>query len=444
MQNRPKILIVLPETDVEKIKKHISDEAITSAHSIVSVIGLRTSLPASEKRNASQKNTNAIAAMLAENDFTQVFLHGNLPIDSNDLKHDYEENTHIRSTNSLTTLYKEISTVLKLLGLHWLIHANKEWEKSSIKSISPEAWVEQFARLGEKEIAKRLLKSLRVIEDTTLRNSFSNRKEEMLGLRVGHGFFFDEEKGSSSIVVQQVLEHMYPGKVYKLKTEDATTWADLDIDRLYVYEDGLWSGVELVRRLEAIVESQHFKNSDLHFYFKFSATSDIGLAAARFYTRKIKSSRFHFIPGEVGNHFEFFRRDADISSFVISSEGKVQRDFLDGLVEPYAFKNPDIWADGRDQAISLCEQVGDQLIIPFLARKSNKSPSEISMDECKRWRLGAMNFASTVVFSSSIPKPVLPLMWLQGEVAINGRQVDWRPLFWDVRRTGVYEKAHLE
>lgn len=444
MQNRPKILIVLPETDVEKIKKHISDEAIIGVHSKVLVIGLETSLPASERRNACIKNTNEIAAVLAEHDFMQVFLHGKLLIELNDLKEDKKEYPRIRSTNSLTTLYKEISTALKTLGLHWLIHANKEWEKSAIKSISPEAWVEQFSRLGEKTVAKRLLKSLKVIEDSALRNSFYNRKEEMLGLRVGHGFFFDDEKGSSSIVVQQVLEHMYPGKVYKLKIEDAATWASLDIDRLYVYEDGLWSGVELVRRLEAIVESQSFENSNIHFYFKFSATSDIGLAAARFYTRKIKSSRFHFIPGEIENHFEFFRRDADISTFVVSSEGKVQREFLDGLVEPYAFKNSDIWADGRDRAISLCEQVGDQLVVPFLARKNAKSPAEVSIEERKRLRLGAMNFASTVVFSSSIPKPVLPLMWLQGRVAINDRQVDWRPLFWDVRRTDMYEKTHLE
>ena len=438
MQNQPRILIVLPEVNVVELKGYISIEASIDADIAVRIIGLNDNLPASVRQAASKENTQLIVENITDSDIEKIIIYGSIPLNLEQLQCD----ATIRVVHSLATLYRETTSALKLCGLHWLEHAQREWAQSSIGTTRPQEWVEQFARIGNKEIAKKLLKSLRVIDDASLRKAFYTRKEEMLGLRVGHGFFSDEEKGSSSIAVQQVLEHLYPGQVHKLDTKNPATWSSLDLDRLYVYEDGLWSGVELIRRLQSIADSSEFKQSDIHFYFKFAATSDVGLAAARLFTRQLKTSRFHFIPGEVGNHFEFFPKESDTDFLEVPTDVYALRASLDSLVEPYAFKLRDNWSDDRDQSITVCEQVGKQLVKPFLQRKNKeKSTSEeviVTEEEVKRWQLGAMGFASTVVFSSSIPKPVLPLMWLQGTVNIRDMKIDWQPLFWDVRRTGVY------
>lgn len=438
MPNQPRILIVLPEIQVAALKAHISIEASIDAEIAVRVIGLRSKFPASERQAASEENTQLIVENIADADIGKIIIHESIPLDLAQLQGE----APIRVVSTSATLYKETTSALKSYGLHWLTHAEREWAKSSIRTLQPQAWVEQFARLGHKNTAKRLLKSLRVIDDASLREAFYTRKEEMLGLRVGHGFFSDGEKGSSSIAVQQVLEHLYPGQVHKLDAENPTTWSSLDLDRLYVYEDGLWSGVELIQRLQSIANSSEFQRSDIDFYFKFAATSDVGLAAARLFTRQLRTSRFHFIPGGVGNHFEFFPKESNTDFSTPPSDVDTLRASLDSLVEPYAFKRRDNWSDDRDQAISICEQVGHQLVTPFLFRKNKeKCVGEdviVTDDEVKRWQLGAMGFASTVVFSSSIPKTVLPIMWLQGTVSVRDTKVDWRPLFWDVRRTGAY------
>jgi hypothetical protein len=127
------------------------------------------------------------------------------------------------------------------------------------------------------------------------------------------------------------------------------------------------------------------------------------------------------------------------------------RKTLDAEIEPYAFRNTAGWADDQSSAISVCSKIGEQLIRPFLERHAKKkcednentgfSPIQISDEKVAEWELGALGFASTIVFASSIPKPVLPLLWLEGTVSVEGKSVKWRPLFWDARRTGSADKS---
>jgi hypothetical protein len=103
-----------------------------------------------------------------------------------------------------------------------------------------------------------------------------------------------------------------------------------------------------------------------------------------------------------------------------------------------------LWGNRLDEAREICASLGSQLVPPFLARREEEKNeasainiNSISKEKISRWALGALNFGTVVTFSSSVPKPTLPLLWLRGEVEHKGKKIDWQPLFWDVRRIGA-------
>lgn len=333
--------------------------------------------------------------------------------------------------------------------MHWYNHAKHEWENSSLKCATPEAWVQQFVELGYGHIAKHLLKNLRVITDADLREAFKTSEAERIGLNIAHAFFEDDEPGSSSIAIQNVLEHMYtlPDKVIKINLASANSLANINADVLFVYEDGLWSGVELVRRLNAMCKTEHFTKSSLQLHFKYGATSDVGLLAARLFAKREGLSRIQFYPAKSSRHFKFLKDGVNGFDHLNGQNDAAIRSALDMEIEPYAFQSVELWGEERKKAISVCAEIGEQLVRAFLERKEqaksntvesgvNNKSIHVSDEKVTQLKLGAGSFASTIVFASSIPKPVLPLMWLQGRVTLGNKSVNWRPLFWDARRTG--------
>jgi hypothetical protein len=193
--------------------------------------------------------------------------------------------------------------------------------------------------------------------------------------------------------------------------------------------------------------------SGVRIEFRYCAVADAGLAAARVAQSNYSPGKFAVLSAE--NHFKFIRDGIDptFSDLEDRSDAAV-RVAIDASIEPYIFSRPGLWADSSMKAVQLCGDIGAQLIKPFLEYQARKkltrstSPSandgevaqelpEIDPVKILKWKLGAGGFASTVVFQSSIPKPVLPLIWLGGRVELDGEQIDWQPLFWDSRRTGL-------
>ncbi|MBA1279934.1 phosphoribosyltransferase-like protein [Stutzerimonas stutzeri] len=344
-----------------------------------------------------------------------------------------------RAFSSINTLFKEVSTELKNLKLHWVFPATHEWEKSSIRCAHPEEWLRQFVDIGHKQIGINILKSLRVFTSDELTNAFQLSKSEEIGLKVAHAYIAEDEPGSSSISVQNILEHMHPeGAVIALDLSKDDMLTGIECDVLYVYEDGLWSGVELVKRLRRIIELVGFQESNLHVVFKYCVTCDAGLSAARLFTLQHAVGRFTFPSAPEHLHFDFFCSGTD-SRFSELADRSWQsvRAAVDAAVQPYAFANRKIWQNGNEEAIRVCAEIGSQLLAARLERDS-KDDTEVQA-KVERMKLGAMGFASTMVFEYSVPKPVLPAMWLDGDVLVDGTKVSWKPLFWDARRTGKVE-----
>lgn len=392
-----------------------------------------------------QDNTSKIITEYADDRIDNIVALPHVAVDLNRLR---EEDIPLRETNTVTTMCKVLGQALRAKRLHWLDFSHDEWQKSTLAEVTPQHWVQQFAELGIMDIGRQLLKSLRVVTEKELSAAFSVSHHQTVGLRVAYAYIRDDEPGSSSLSIRNILEHCYRSEdVVAINLEAIDKLAELNKDVVYVFEDGLWSGVELVKRLKKIHSSAPFRASAVQLHFKYGVTSDAGLTAARLFARRERSSRVQFDAAVASNHFRFLKPDIERAVAKVQNEtDEAIRQLLDEAVEPYAFRSEAGWGTNRDNAVSVCSEIGRQLVKPYLQRKkaeakateqSDAEPVHISDDDIEMWQLGASKFASTVVFATSIPKPVLPLMWMHGNVTLGDRTVNWKPLFWDVRRTGA-------
>lgn len=391
-------------------------------------------------------NTQKIIFEHADGYIRNVVTLPHLTVDIDSLR---EEGISARETNTIVTLHKVLIEQLRARKLHWEDFAYDEWNKSTLGHANPLEWVQQFAELGFPNVGKTLLRNLRVITEKELNAAFAISPEENAGLRIAYAYISDGEAGSSSLSIRNILEHYYPSNdILEIHLDNLEALDNINKDVIYVFEDGLWSGVELVKRLTNIHASESFRRSAVQINFRYGVTSDSGLIAARLFARREKSSRVQFFSAKTGYHFKFLKNTGkdDFTNLLTDSDAEI-RNQLDLAIEPYAFRKEAGWGVDRENAIAICSEIGQQLVIPFLRRKkASKADRQLSRDEIDRlvvdeesiekWRLGASGFASTVVFATSIPKPVLPIMWLSGDITVRGKSIHWKPLFWDVRRTG--------
>ena len=101
---------------------------------------------------------------------------------------------------------------------------------------------------------------------------------------------------------------------------------------------------------------------------------------------------------------------------------------LHQYVEPFAFSMNEDWTV---EEIHICEEIGTQLIFRWLSQNLAEQPTA---EKVRRFARGGGGFASTVVFSRSVPKVCLPFLWLDGPISFHGKNLSWKPLFIDARR----------
>lgn len=441
MSHTAKILIVCVSADSTRIRKHIQREASLNGEQLFDILEIAAPL-AKDRRGwtaAVRLNTEKIGDFLDDSGINILISNSEYAADWSRLK----DSADVILSSSVKLLLKKIKDLLEERKLDWLTTAKVEWAKSELGDCSPEKWWEQFVRLDCKDLGRNLLKLLKVITNRELREAYTLQSSELAGLTVRHAYIKDSDPGSSSQTIAAMLAKMHGEDIIELELDDACQWRKLEADVIYVYEDGLWSGVELVKRVEAIGKSLSEIPSDIAFKFRFAATSDIGLIAARAAARTLKLPSLHFHGMGHDNHFEFLKGGFEFGLLKGMDNDQVRK-ALDTAVTPYAFSFSQLWGDEILVHMDACQSIGAQLAKPFLERRKRiknglgpAAPVVISEEKAKEWSLGALGFGSTVVFATSIPKPVIPLMWLQGAVSFNGNDVSWRPLFLDARRTGV-------
>jgi len=427
---RDKVLVAIANERKISLAEKLARDALAGWDATINLIGFD---PPKGLEDLRRKQIASIEDEISRcwngDTYSRIFVDSALNIGEDQLK---DEGARVRITSHVT-IYRELVDELMRIRLHWKSHAEHQWRNSGISLLHPVEWRNQFAKLGCEWVAEGLLKQIRVISDHELRTALQPSQAEWLGLRVAHAFVADNEPGSSSTNIKDLLEHTHPADIFEVDLTKDGSAQFRQYDVLYLYEDGLWSGVELVKRLANIAKWDAVAGRSLKVVFRFGVTSDAGLYAGRHFLRREGLTTIDISAGIVDHHR--LLKNGSIEELLknIDADDEKVRKQIDAQACAYAFEDVTTWGSRAQKAQEICQSIGIQLTRPWLLRTKGSRDD----DRAAKWSLGALGFASLTAFSKSVPKPVLPLLWLEGAVTMNDATVDWRPLYWDVRRTGT-------
>lgn len=332
--------------------------------------------------------------------------------------------------NDQQRLVQKLDKLLIDQGIHWQPYAQRQIARFAGQTTPLQDWCDQFAHLGVAYMGRRLLMQLQVISFADNGKPFAPRRHDVIGQKAIHCYFNDGDPGGSWVSVQDQLSHDIPEQyVQPIEVKlDAFALPVGEVDELLIYEDGLWSGSETVKRLTALKGLADKRPITL----KFAVVTDFGLMVARHAIRHLG------LQGSV----RVDASDAKLEYFIKATlpvelelgHGMQPEAYFSALhehVERAAFRNSHDWPEGRDKAMEIAKSLGGQLVRRWY---ETERPEEDAEKGVEKFDLGGGGFASTTVFARSVPKVCLPLFWLSGPVSLNDRTIDWKPLFLDARR----------
>lgn len=328
------------------------------------------------------------------------------------------------------TMERIVKDHLEATGRHWRVHAAAQVKKFEGPSAALDGWLQQFAILGDPKIGRKIAAQLRVIPTGGLPSTaFRVHQGNVLGSRRANCYIQDDDEGGSWVEMQVLLTHACPpSSVFPVHWDEnagTITFPDKSVDEFVVHEDGLWSGHETVRRLRAIAATPPAGSV----IFRFGVVTDFGLMVARQAIRSLGLNGKVSIDASASEVIPFLKDDLhETLHFGLEMPADDYYGALHDFVRSFAFSASGYWSPDE---IRICEELGGQLVDRWLTQKDGKPPSK---EKIQRYALGGGRFASTVLFSRSVPKVCLPLLWLDGPVTLGGKKVVWKPLFVDARR----------
>lgn len=344
---------------------------------------------------------------------------------------------------------RELQKSVVEVGCYWfdrVISKVAKWTHENIEHQDINYWLSQFDRLqgdSKKWIGEFLLKNLNVLSSEEMATLFFQSNTQAAELVDVAHCFIRYKDGKSGDAISQVLKKSAFAAV---GTDiDPVTWDSVlrntkAHNEIVVYEDGLFTGVEIRDVLLALMGAEGGKKDVIQLSseevgrlkewrhtLKFCIATDVGL-------RRLEDSigelglNVHVVPASIiktltsageeamANNV-LYRTDSDGQSFVGNP----------AFVKRGVFENPaaDI-APKIEDAITYCRDLGRSLWKSNLEIRGKKWTHE-RIDDCC---LGAGNMALAFAFSSSMPKSSLPMFWCHGNVVDrSGNMFTWRPLF---------------
>ncbi|MEJ7776993.1 MAG: hypothetical protein WKF52_06385 [Sphingomicrobium sp.] len=319
---------------------------------------------------------------------------------------------------------------LEKTGRHWRVHAMAQMRRFDGPTGNLDSWMQQFGELGCTDIGRKIAAKLRVIRTGDLaRGSFATRAADLIGHRKASCYVQDDDAGGSWLEMQAILTHACPPEtVFPVRWDKAVGrlfFPNVTVDEFVIHEDGLWSGREAVRRLLAIKAEP----PSAPVTFRFGVVTDFGLMVARQAIRSLDLGGRVSIDASASELIGFIKHGIP-ATLALGLDMPSENYFaeLHCHLQPFAFSISEDWTADE---IRICEEIGRQLVRHWLSRHLIEPPSTEKV-EC--FALGGGRFASTVVFSRSVPKVCLPLLWLDGPVELYGKHLSWKPLLVDARR----------
>jgi len=428
------LFLILPESSVAKVRTSVTEMIVPGARDSVQILSDAgaTFFSTDVKTRTAQDLISQLWTFPAHADNRLIVGH-EVRCSISDLEDWWEAhefgNSNVQKMTS-RALIREVKEHLERNGQHWRIHASAEMQKFDGPQSHLDAWLQGFGELNCPNIGRKIAAILQVIPSKELvRRAFATYAQDLVGLRRANCYVQDDDTGGSWVEMQGILTHACPlGTVHAVGWDKAAkqiTFPDVSVDEFVIYEDGLWSGREAVRRLHAIAAAP----PSTRITFRFGVVTDFGLMVARQAIRALGLTGSVSIDATASEYVRFLKGDVP-EGLLLGLDADPKHYFADlhEHVDPFAFRFQEDWTNDE---IRICEMLGEQLVRRWLLYKSGEPPSE---DEVARFALGGGRFSSTVLFSRSVPKVCLPLLWLDGTVEIGGKQVNWKPLFVDARR----------
>lgn len=329
-------------------------------------------------------------------------------------------------------LIKRLGKIAKSLKIHWREHALQQIGRFQNQTTPLDDWCDQFFNLGVGHIGRRIAMRLEVVEYGGFAEPFEPKKHERIGQSLLHCYVQDEDAGGSWVSISDHLTHTYPDHlVQPIFLEDHRfVFPEAEVDEIVIYEDGLWSGSETVKRIQKIAVGPIGPPVRL----KFAIVTDFGLMVARQAIRHFNMQGRVAIDASSARLEHFVK--SDIPDALKRGEGLDPQAYFKTLhkhVIESAFCDSEDWPEGLEESREVTKSLGQQLVRGWY---KNHRPDDDPDDGAEKFGLGGGGFAATIAFTRSVPKICLPLLWLAGPVTHNGKTLRWQPLFKDARRVG--------
>ena len=217
---------------------------------------------------------------------------------------------------------------------------------------------------------------------------------------------------------------------------------------LRIIEDGLFSGTEM----RAIFQSLLGKREDgrqkvpkltdptilsrVPVQLHFGAVCDYGEMVLRAYFYVNSLSNIHIAVSAAAKRVHVLGPVSGDEQCSLDDDSenslKAFKERLQARVTPYAFK-PENGIRDMERARNFCQDVGEQLWAHYfkkaIAARPNFQEKDWPSARMKRCGLGMDGLGLTFAFPHSVPRASLPILWASGPVSVDGRSLDWMPLF---------------
>lgn len=345
----------------------------------------------------------------------------------------------LRSTAELRAL---LPNVLRAGNLDWQSHLMRLLEHYHLEVDAERvaAWRQQFNVFGGDWIAEALLKLLDFWPSSKLSEALfrvpgaasasTDGEIDAWLASYDHIAFNNSESGDSSAMVLRLTKTRV-GEMLLAKRTDFKSHIDQNNgpSNILLLEDCVATGTEIVRLL-ATLPPDRIKNHKID--MKFAVGTQSGCKRLEFYLKqqglsnvRVHVSKTGILPnlttaGLAASDDALFRPDGDLlnpSAHII--EG------IELRAKAYLNKSE------RNAITRLCESICRPLLRLHLQR-TRWTPEKIEavMD---RWKLGFSGLGLLLAFAHGVPKPTLPLFWVEGPISVEHESYRWRgdwiPLF---------------
>ncbi|CDG80882.1 phosphoribosyltransferase-like protein [Janthinobacterium agaricidamnosum] len=329
----------------------------------------------------------------------------------------------------------KLERFLETLGMCWTDQARDAYESYDHRSpdFDVASWLKQFDAIGAPSLGKALLRHLEVLPTDQCVSILAKSYLAHSGVPADFVATLSKMGKSGAALSGGLRRHLERDPIILTDAIEKNATSQ-ERKCIHVFEDGLWTGIELSRVLESLIGKStkpklpalsdptllHKYNVVLH----FALATDIGIYAAKslllewdlknFSLATSNSKMIEVLTAEAKSNFEngnfSFKHVRDFASEV---------SITPRIITLLSVEMSDA---AITHVMGVIRTVGSQL---WAINNKALSDSAIPLNV----EFGANGIGSTTLFRHSSPRAVLPMFWASGPIKWGSKRIHWKALF---------------